>query len=51
MTQVIQDKTFIFTDSGGFEIFVRRWAHHEILNEANRDEVHRDLLAWFDARV
>lgn len=24
---------------------------HEMLNELNRDEVHRDLLAWLDAKV
>jgi len=24
---------------------------HEILNETNRDEVTKDLLAWLDARV
>ncbi|WP_399083282.1 alpha/beta fold hydrolase [Streptomyces sp. BBFR2] len=26
-------------------------ARHELLNEINRDEVQRDLLAWLDARV
>jgi len=26
-------------------------ARHEILNETIRDEVHRDLLAWFDAHL
>ena len=26
-------------------------ARHEILNETNRDEVHRDLLAWFDSHL
>ncbi len=26
-------------------------ARHEVLNEVNRDEVHRDLLAWLDRRV
>jgi alpha-beta hydrolase superfamily lysophospholipase len=26
-------------------------ARHEILNETNRDEVQRDLLAWFEARL
>jgi alpha-beta hydrolase superfamily lysophospholipase len=26
-------------------------ARHEILNETNRDEVHRDLLAWLEARL
>ncbi|MBN1380763.1 MAG: lysophospholipase [Deltaproteobacteria bacterium] len=26
-------------------------ARHELLNETNRDEVHRDLLAWFDAHL
>ncbi len=26
-------------------------AHHEILNETNRDEVHADLLAWLEERV
>lgn len=26
-------------------------ARHECLNETNRDEVTRDLIAWFDARI
>ena len=26
-------------------------ARHETLNETNRDEVTRDLIAWLDARV
>ena len=26
-------------------------ARHEILNETNRDEVHKDLLAWLDERL
>ena len=26
-------------------------ARHEVLNEVNRDQVHRDLLAWLDQRV
>jgi len=26
-------------------------ARHEVLNEVNRDEVHRDLLAWLDLRL
>ena len=26
-------------------------ARHEILNETNRDEVHRDIVAWLDERL
>ena len=26
-------------------------ARHEILNEINRDEVHRDILNWFDGQL
>jgi alpha-beta hydrolase superfamily lysophospholipase len=26
-------------------------ARHECLNETNRDEVTRDLIAWLDARI
>jgi len=26
-------------------------ARHELANETNRDEVTRDLIAWFDAQV
>jgi len=26
-------------------------ARHEVLNELNRDEVHRDLIAWLDAHM
>jgi alpha-beta hydrolase superfamily lysophospholipase len=39
--------------TGLTDVSMRLYAggRHEMLNETNRDEVHRELLAWLDARV
>jgi alpha-beta hydrolase superfamily lysophospholipase len=33
------------------QIKVYPGAHHEILNETNRDEVYKDMLSWLDSRI
>jgi len=36
---------------GDVTLRVYQNARHELLNETNRDEVTRDLLAWLDERL
>ena len=40
----------LYKDAGIADVQVRMYpdGRHEMLNETNRDEVHRDLLAWLD---
>lgn len=42
-----------FRDAGVRDVTVRLYpnARHELLNETNRDEVTRDLIAWLDKKV
>jgi alpha-beta hydrolase superfamily lysophospholipase len=43
----------VYVDAGLTEVSLQLYpdARHELVNEINRDEVTRDLIAWFDAQV
>lgn len=42
-----------FRDAGVKDLTVRLYpeGRHEMLNEANRDEVYRDVLSWLERRL
>ena len=42
-----------FRDAGVKDLPVRLYpeGRHEMLNEANRDEVYRDVLSWLERRL
>ncbi|AWI32114.1 alpha/beta fold hydrolase [Streptomyces tirandamycinicus] len=47
--ELLEDFRYIGTESLTWKAY--EGARHEILNETNREEVHRDLVAWLDERA